>query len=109
MSGITSRIVRSTASRLAAAAMLISPALGAYAQRVGPPLPVSYDNKYEVYGGLNYMNFKAGENLPKRMNLGGVELQGTWWATPRIGISADYRGEAGTTQVFPNASVYGIH
>ncbi len=40
--------------------------------RLGPAAPVTYDNKYELYGGLNYMNFKAGENLPKRMNLGGA-------------------------------------
>ena len=40
--------------------------------RIGPAPPITYDNKYELYGGLNYMDFKAGENLPKRMNLGGA-------------------------------------
>jgi hypothetical protein len=95
---------------LAAAAVLLGMGTAAYAQgRVGPAPPVTYDNKYELYGGLNYMNFKAGENLPKRMNLGGAEIQGTLWMTPRLGISAEYRGEAGTTQVFPNAGVFGIH
>ena len=77
--------------------------------RVGPPPPVSYDNKYELYGGLQYMNFKAGEDLPKRMNLGGVEIMGTRWLSPRLGVSLDYRGDAGTTQVLPNAGIYGIH
>ena len=77
--------------------------------KLGPAAPVTYDNKFEVYGGLNYMNFKAGENLPKRMNLGGAEIEGTWWVMPKLGIAAEYRGGAGTTQVFPNASVYGIH
>jgi hypothetical protein len=77
--------------------------------KLGAAAPVTYDNKYEVYGGLNYMNFKAGENLPKRMNLGGAEIEGTWWVMPKLGIAAEYRGEAGTTQVYPNASVYGIH
>ncbi len=77
--------------------------------KIGPAAPVTYDNKYELYGGLNFMNFKAGENLPKRMNLGGAEISGTYWLTPSLGISAEYRGEAGTTQVFPNAGVYGIH
>jgi len=77
--------------------------------KIGPAAPVTYDNKYELYGGLNFMNFKAGENLPKRMNLGGAEISGTYWLTPRLGITADYRGEAGTTQVFPNAGIYGIH
>jgi hypothetical protein len=77
--------------------------------KLGPAAPVTYDNKYEIYGGLNYMNFKAGENLPERMNLGGGEIEGTWWVTPKIGASVDYRGEAGTTQVYPNAGAYGIH
>jgi hypothetical protein len=120
MAGITNRMVRNAAAQLVAAAMaqlfavaILTFAAGtptAHAQgRVGPPPPVTYDNKYEIYGGLQYMNFKAGENLPKRMNLGGAEIQGTLWMTPRLGISAEYRGEAGTTQVFPNAGVFGIH
>lgn len=96
--------------RLAAAVLMIGIGAAAYAQgRVGPPPPVTYDNKYEIYGGLNYMNFKAGENLPKRMNLGGAEIMGTRWLTPKLGVAVDYRGEAGTTDVFPNAGVYGIH
>lgn len=77
--------------------------------RLGPNAPVTYDNRYEIYGGLNYMNFTAGQNLPKRMNLGGAEFEGTYWLTGRWGLSADYRGEAGTTQVFPNAESFGIH
>ena len=77
--------------------------------KLGPAAPVTYDNKYELYGGLNYMNFKAGENLPKRMNLGGAEIEGTYWLTGHWGLAAEYRGEAGTTQVFPNANIYGIH
>lgn len=77
--------------------------------RIGPPPPVTYANHWEFYGGLNYMNFQAGQNLPKRMNFGGGELEATRWLTPTWGVSADYRGEAGTTDVFPNADVYGIH
>jgi hypothetical protein len=77
--------------------------------RIGPAAPVTYDNRYELYGGLNYMNFETGQNLPKRMNLGGAEISGTYWLTPKWGVTADYRGEAGTTQVYPNAEVYGIH
>jgi len=98
-----------SATGLAAAALLLGLAATAQAQRVGPPPPVTYDNKYELFGGLQYMNFKAGENLPKRMNLGGVEIMGTRWLTPKLGVAVDYRGDAGTTQVFPNAGVFGIH
>jgi hypothetical protein len=77
--------------------------------RLGPSAPVTYDNKWEVYGGLNYMNFTAGQDLPLRMNLGGGEFEGTYWLTSHLGIAADYRGEAGTTQVLPNAQNFGIH
>jgi len=77
--------------------------------KLGAAPPVTYDNKWELYGGLNYMNFKAGENLPKRMNLGGAEIAGTYWLNGKLGLSAEYRGEAGTTQVFPNGNIYGIH
>ena len=41
--------------------------------------PVTYDNKWELYAGINFMNFMAGQNLPKRMNLGGGEFLGTYW------------------------------
>ena len=84
-------------------------ATGASAQRVGPPAPITYDNKWEVYGGLNYANFKAGENLTHRMNLGGAEISGTYWLTQKWGATAEYRGGAGTTEVNRNSVVYGIH
>jgi hypothetical protein len=67
---------------------------------------VSYANRWEVYGGLNFMNFQAGQDLPKRMNLGGAEIEGTYWLTKGLGLAAEYRGEAGTTPVFSNP--YGI-
>ena len=64
--------------------------------------PVTYDNRYELYGGINLQNFQAGQNLPKRMNFGGIELQGTYWITRKLGVAGEFRGEAGTTPVFPN-------
>src|ERR1039457_5187404 len=76
-----------TVAAMLAACVLPMVASGAQAQtRIGPAPPITYDNKYEVYGGLNYMNFMAGEELPKRMNLGGAEIGGTWWMTPNWGI-----------------------
>ncbi|WP_158945867.1 hypothetical protein [Granulicella sp. S190] len=71
----------------------------------------TYDNKYEIYGGLNFMNFQAGQSLPKRMNLGGGEVLGTYWLpgdhwfTRDIGLAANYRIDAGTTPVFANAGI----
>ena len=70
--------------------------------KIGAAAPATYDNKYEVYGGINYMNFQAGQNLPKRMNLAGAEVMGTYWLNNRLGIAADYRFEGGTTPVLPS-------
>ncbi len=64
--------------------------------------PVTYGNKFELYGGLNFMNFQAGQALPKRMNLGGAEFLATYWVTKKWGVAANYRGEAGTTPVLAN-------
>ena len=68
-----------------------------------PPPPVTYTEKYEVYGGINFMNGQAGQNLPKRYNMGGGEVMATYWLTPKYGIAADARYDAGTTPVLPAA------
>ena len=68
-----------------------------------PPPPVTYTEKYEVYGGINFLNGQAGQNLPKRYNMGGGEVMATYWLTPKYGIAADARYDAGTTPVLPGA------
>jgi hypothetical protein len=72
--------------------------------KIGPAAPVTYANRYELFGGLNFQNLQAGQALPKRMNLGGGELLATYWWTKKLGLSADYRIVAGTTPVFGQAS-----
>ena len=69
--------------------------------------PVSYDNRFEVYGGLNYMNFQAGQSVPKLMNLGGAEVSLTYWATKKWGAVGDLRGDAGTSPVLANPQFNG--
>ena len=59
----------------------------------------SYDNRYEVYGGINFMNGQAGQNLPKRMNFGGAETMATYWVTRKLGVAGDYRWDGGSTPV----------
>jgi hypothetical protein len=59
----------------------------------------SYNNKWDLYGGINLMNGQAGQNLPRRYNMGGGEGQVTYWIRPRLGIAGDYRFGAGTTPV----------
>jgi hypothetical protein len=78
--------------------------------KIGPAAPVTYDNKYELFGGFNFQNFMAGQNLPKRMNLGGGEVMFTYWLPVKnwaknLGLAADYRIDAGTTPVFPNSGI----
>jgi len=75
-----------------------------------------YDNRYEIYGGLLFMNGQAGQNLAKRYDMGGVEAMGTYWLGShfgipdnRLGITADYRIGAGTSPVFPAAAQFGLN
>jgi len=65
-----------------------------------------YTNRWEIYGGLLFMNGQAGQNTPVRYNMGGGEFMGTYWLGNRhggplskLGIIADYRFGAGTTPV----------
>jgi len=69
--------------------------------------PVTYDNKYELFVGLNYMGFEAGPGLAKVMNLAGVEVSGTYWVTKKWGATLDFRPEAGTSFVTPNVAFNG--
>ena len=90
------------ARALVCAALTLAP-LGLAAQNKLALAPTAtYDNRYEVYGGVNFENFQAGQNLPKRMNFAGAEAQGTWWLRDKLGATADYRFEGGTTPVLPN-------
>ena len=73
--------------------------------KLAPAARVTYDNKYELYGGPNFMNFQAGQNEPKRMNMGGMELLGTYWLTKKVGLGLDFRGDAGSTPVLANPYV----
>jgi len=70
--------------------------------KLAPNKVASYDNKYELYGGFSLMNGQAGQNLPKRYNMGGAEVMGTYWLGEHLGVAGDYRWEAGTTPLIPN-------
>jgi hypothetical protein len=78
------------------------------AAALAPGKGPSYENRWDLYGGLAFLNGQAGQNLPKRFNMGGGEVQYTYWIPghldDRLGISADYRFGAGTTPVLPNAT-----
>ena len=96
------RFLKAVACGLTGAVLTLGSASAQTPSKLAAAAPVTYENRYELYGGINLQNFQAGQNLPKRMNLGGVELNGTYWVTHKLGLAADLRGEAGTTPVFPN-------
>jgi hypothetical protein len=77
--------------------------------KLTPSRAASYDNKWEVYGGLSFMNGQAGQDLPKRYNMGGAEAMGTYWLGRHLGVAADYRWEGGTTPVLPDGARYGYN
>lgn len=94
---------RLTAIRiLALSASFLAPLAAAAQNKLALAPTATYDNRYEVYGGINFENFQAGQNLPKRMNFAGAEAEGTWWLKDHLGATADYRFEGGTTPVLPN-------
>ena len=84
-------------------ALSVVPALKLQAQKgvFRPPAPVTYTEKYEVFGAGVFENGQAGQGLPKRYNLGGGEAMFTDWLTPKYGIVGDFRYELGTTPVLP--------
>jgi hypothetical protein len=67
---------------------------------------VRYDNKYEVYGGLGFAHLKSGPELFEGANLGGFDVQGTYWLWGHLGATANVRGYYGTQGVNPNQ--YGV-
>ena len=109
MTGARKNKIRALTGMLAAVALMTGAgrAMAQGNSKIGPSAPVTYDNKYEVYGGVNFMNFQAGQNLATRMNMGGGEVLGTYWVTPKLGLGAQWRGEWGTTPIFPNAFLKG--
>ena len=71
----------------------------ATAAALAPYTGPKYDNRWEIYGGINLMNGQAGQNTPVRYNMGGIEAMGTYWLTKKFGVVADGRFGAGTTTV----------
>jgi hypothetical protein len=109
MTGATMSRAQATSSSSAAEQATQPTTIPISNTKIALAAPVTYDNKYEFYVGLNFMNFQAGQSLPNRMNLGGAEFLATYWLpgdhwfTNHVGIGAQYRGEAGTTPVFGQA------
>jgi hypothetical protein len=82
----------------------------ATAAALAPYSGPKYDNRWEIYGGLLFMNDQAGQSQPgRRFNMGGAEVMATYWLSDgksgpwsRFGLAADVRFGAGTTPVLSN-------
>lgn len=104
------RSTRSFGLIFAAAVILISCAgFRAQAQNRPPVVApnnalagVRYDYRWELYGGVAYSHFNAGPNLLQGANLGGFDIQGARFFTPRLAVAANVRGYYGTSGTVPN-------
>ena len=67
---------------------------------------VSYNSRYEVYGGLAYTHYDAGPSLLQGANLGGFDIQGARFFTHKWAVDAAARAYFGTSGAVPN--IYGI-
>jgi hypothetical protein len=63
---------------------------------VNPLANVRYDNRYDLSLGPAYDHMKAGPNLLEGSNLGGLDMNGSFWLTRNWGIEASGRGYVGT-------------
>jgi hypothetical protein len=69
---------------------------------IDPLANVRYDNRYDLSVGMAYRHIKAGPNLLQGANLGGVDVEGSYWLTKRWGIEGTGRGYLGTSGAAPN-------
>lgn len=71
-----------------------------------PLAGVRYDNKYDVSLGMAYDHMKAGPTLLQGSNLGGLNLEASYWLTKHWAVEGTGRAYAGTSGAAPN--VYSI-
>ncbi len=93
-----SLLLLSALPALAQAPQYHSPTVAANSTLAG----VTYNNRYEVYGGFAYAHFDAGPSLLQGANLGGFDIQGARFFTRRWAAAANVRGYLGTSGAAPN-------
>lgn len=65
---------------------------------------VTYNSRWELYGGPAYAHFVAGPNLVEGANLGGLDLQASRWVSRRWALEGNLRGYLGTSGAVPNTA-----
>ncbi len=73
-----------------------TPQYGVYLS-VDPLARVRYDNRWDLSLGVAYDHMKAGPTLLQGSNLGGLDMEGSYWLTRNWGIEASGRGYVGTS------------
>ena len=71
-----------------------------------PLARVRYDNRYDLSLGMAYDHMKAGPTLLQGSNLGGLDVEGSYWLTRNWAIQASGRGYIGTALPAPSAQPY---
>ena len=69
---------------------------------IDPLANVRYDNRYDVSIGAAYRHIKAGPNLLQGSNLGGLDLEGSYWLTKHWAVEGATRYYLGTSGAAPN-------
>ena len=72
---------------------------------IDPLANVRYDNRYDLSLTMAYAHIKAGPNLLQGANLGGLNLEASYWLTRRLGLEGTGRAYLGTSGAAPNAFV----
>jgi hypothetical protein len=70
---------------------------------INPLENVRYDNRYDMSLGFAYDHMKAGPTLLQGSNLGGLNLESSYWLTRNWGIQATGRAYVGNSGTAPNA------
>ena len=79
-----------------------TPSLGTYVAS-DPLALVRYNNRYDLSLGMAYDHMKAGPMLLQGSNLGGLDMDGSYWLTRNWGLLASGRAYIGTSGTDPNS------
>ena len=69
---------------------------------VDPLAGVRYNNRFDVSVGMAYRHIKAGPNLVQGANLGGLDVEGSFWLGKGLGLEGTGRTYLGTSGAAPN-------
>jgi hypothetical protein len=69
---------------------------------VDPLANVRYDNRFDLSLGMAYARIKAGPTLLHGADLGGLDLNGSYWFSKHWGLEGSGRGYLGTSGAAPN-------